>query len=290
METSSFLYENLPYSILIWLHYGTSMLISYSYLIYVLPIVYNIVVMFLPHFNFGFMDKKGKGAGSGANLIPADLNKTLNDSKIFASTYSRNPKLFSAIPMQEVSTFFSKLDEKLETISSVIKDMPVAEESKKSEDSTDDKTASGSKAGKAGSGTDDFNKSDGSATDADNKKSKKSKKEGDELQKAKKSKNKGFLLYGNALFLLVIVALNAYSYFHYNSILSNFFVLHKGYFKFSEKEYRLDIKKVQQIKDKAKLEEVKDVNSLVEIINSVKSEKIRKEKMEQLKKEGKDKK
>jgi len=289
METSSFLFENLPYSILIWLHFGTNLLISFSYVFYVFPILFNIIVIVLPHFNFGFMKQKAGGSGSGATIIPADLNNTLKDSKVFAHAYSRNPKLFSSLPIQEVGTFFSGLDEKLSGISTALKGFPVADESIKAKTSDINSTTGSASAGddisSDSSNNNVENLSEEAPADTKDKKSKKKKdvkeKKKDSGEKSSKSSIKNFLVYGNLVFLIAIIGINAYGYFHYNSLFNDYFIAKKGMFKYSNENYELDYKKVRTLKDTVKTQILKDISNYVQMINSVKSDKLRRQKLEE---------
>ncbi len=280
METSAFLYENLSYSLLIWLHFGTSMLISYSFFLYVLPIVYNIVVLYLPSFKFGFKDAAGEGAGSGLPVVPIELIKTLKDSKVFAGIFSRNPKLFSAIPAEETKTFFVNLDEKIDKVLVNLKDLPTSteDEEKKAEGEDVSQNASDTKTAKGESKKDkDAGIKEGGSDFSTN------------TEKSQKSpKKKKFLIYGNLVFVVVILAINIYSYFYYSGILSEYFVVKKGMLKNSGDDYEMIYSKLKDTKDSVKVERIKEINTYVEIINSVKAEKRKREaELEAAEKEGK---
>ena len=275
METSSFLFENLPYSILLWLHFGTGLLISYGYVFYVFPILYNIVVMVLPKFKFGFGKQATEEDGSGSTVIPADLKKTLNDSKIFAHAYSRNPKLFSMLPKEEVSTFFSGLDNKLSNISTVLKGFPEAEPNP-----TDD--IKGPDINPDDANLDSENISDNKDKEEKNKKSIE--------KKSSKSSVRNLLLYGNLVFLVAIIGINVYGYIQYSSLFSEYYIVKKGLLKYSDNNYELDVKKISKLKDTTKLKILQEMHSYVQMINSVKTDKLRREKLEELEKQRKNKK
>lgn len=276
METSAFLYENLSYSLLIWMHFGTSMLISYSLFLYVLPILFNIVLLFLPNFNFGFKATKADTAGGGGlPTIPASIVTTLNDSKVFAGIFSRNPKLFETIPMQEVKSFFSNLDDKLGNILVSVKDLPTSDDEKDSEKTgeTSVQTTSQSSAPGAISDVSGEENVDG--------------KEIDTKQKSGKSGKKTILVYGNLLFFAAIIIVNIYTFIYYNGLLDEYFVIKKSLIKYSENDYQLDYNKLKTVKDKDKVELIKNVSMYVEIINSVKADKRKREKALEGKEEGK---
>jgi len=267
METSAFLYENLSYSLLIWLHFGTSMLISFSVFLYVVPIVYNIVVLYLPSFKFGFKDLAVGGAGgSGLPVIPGELIKTLKDSKVFAGIFSRNPKLLSTIPIEDSKTFFVNLDEKIDKVLINLKDLPTSEEG-------EEKAAGGQL---PVDGAQDAVGGDVTGTiDA----------EAAAEKQAKKSAKKKLLMYGNLVFVIVILAVNVYSYFYYSGILSEYFIVKKGLLKNAGEDYELVYGKLKDIKDKDKVEMIKNVNTYVEIINTVKADKRKRDALEAAKKE-----
>lgn len=281
METSAFLYENLPYSILLWLHFGTSLLISYSFFFYVLPIVYNIVVLFLPSFKFGFKDAKLEadtgGLGSGLPTIPVSLIKTLDDSKVFAGIFSRNPKLFESIPLQEVKSFFSNLDDKLNNILTDLKGLPTSDdESEKKDEEGLIKTET---EGILKSSESSVNQSD-TTFESEVEQDSIDNSDSDKEKKSEKTGKKKLLLFGNLIFFAAIIGVNLYSYFYYNSLLSDFFDIKTGRYKYSSEEYQLNYTKLKTIKDKEKVELIKNMNIYVDIINSVKTEQKRRELME----------
>jgi len=268
METSAFLYENLSYSLLIWLHFGTSLLISFSVFLYVIPILYNIVILYLPNFKFGFKDAASGAGGSGMPVIPRELIKTLKDSKVFAGIFSRNPKLFSAIPMEETKTFFVNLDEKIDKVLDNLKNLPTSEEGEKKEEGEDSTVSSEiSSEGKISTGT----ATDAEAGEVDITVDK------DVEKKAGKSAKKKLLLFGNLVFVVVIVAINVYSFFYYNGILNDYFIVKQGLLKNSGEDLELDYGKLKDTKDKDKVELIKNVNVYVEIINTVKADKRKRE-------------
>jgi hypothetical protein len=290
METSAFLYENLSYSMLIWLHFGTSMLISYSLFLYIIPIIYNIVVLYLPSFNFGFKEKETALAGTGSGLptIPASLVNTLNDSKVFAGIFSRNPKLFESIPMQEVKSFFSNLDDKISNIQDNLKGLPTSDDSEEKDDNAEtdgnqvnsiETLANSDLSRSVAVAPDGTFESDGTEQNAgDN--------ENDE-KKVQKSGKKKLLIYGNLVFVVAIVIVNIYSFIYYNGIIDEYFVVKKGVIKFSENDYQLDYNKLKNVKDKEKVELIKNVSMYVDIINSVKADKRKRERALEAKEEGK---
>ncbi|MFH1052001.1 MAG: hypothetical protein V1779_13860 [bacterium] len=279
METSAFLYENLSYSLLIWLHFGTSMLISFSVFLYVIPILYNIVVLYLPSFKFGFKEAAAGAGSSGLPMIPIELIKTLKDSKVFAGIFSRNPKLFSAIPAEETKTFFVKLDEKIDRVLDNLKDLPTSEENEEKEETGEEGTVTDSKkqAADGRQQTGEGGRAMGKGADTVSE---------PEVEKgAKKSKKKKLLLYGNLVFVIVIVAINVYSYFYYSGIISDYFVVKKGMLKNSGDDYELVYGKLRGLKDSSKVELIKEINTYVEIINTVKADKRKREAAEAAKKE-----
>jgi len=272
METSAFLYENLSYSMLIWLHFGTSMLISYSFFLYVLPIVYNIVVLYLPSFKYGFKDADGHG-GSGLPVIPAELIKTLKDSKVFAGIFSRNPKLFSTVKADDTKVFFEKLDNQIDEVLVKLKDLPI-EEGKENKEQGEESVEQGTSGNVQETVSAEI--AETSQTDID--------------KQQKKVRKKKFLLYGNLIFVIAIVAVNVYSYFYYSGILSEYFVVKKGLLKNSGDDYSLVYGKLRDVKDSVKVERIKEINTYVEIINSVKADKRKREAEESEAKEAEGKK
>lgn len=308
MEHSTFLYENLSYPLLFWLHYGAFWLISYGFYLYVIPIAYNIVLLLLPNFNYGFKKKEASedkvGAsditkdeseiaaskGAGAKSIVGDAReinfseedvKEIKASKIFASVYSRNPFLFvseEGSKSEKTQDLFKGLDKKLSDIYSSVKDLS-KKDAKDSEIGLGIKPQSETAAGNQGNVYKENEKVEGKPELKGNSAT-------DNGSAAKKSKKKSFLIYGNLLFFAAIAIINIYSFFYYNNIFNDYFYETEDIFKPIGTYYKLDYKKAYTIKDEEKMELLKKMSNYVEVINTVKYRKRLREKIEKEKEEN----
>lgn len=108
--TSDFFIQVLPYPILIWLHFGTEEFIKWSFYLIALPVIFNLIILFLPYFSFG-LSLKEKVSKPKPTVVSL---KDFNESFKLIYAYARNPKVFSG--RTDIQSLINRIDEKIDSL------------------------------------------------------------------------------------------------------------------------------------------------------------------------------